>query len=1159
MGQLGGALPEPDKSTEDQEVRENPRKRYTFWVFLSVLVIGILWLNGPGFRMIAPWMARHYLEKLGIQGDFKVEGRLTGGVVVSELVIAGDAALGKLSIGRIVPDYRWRNLRSGRLDGLLIEDLHVETRFGLESEKNPEPFDLKKFVERLRVIRGRVVPMELELKNVTWAARNPDGETVMRLGSSNLLHKSGDDLFKLGLGTITDANGRTWPAQDGVIDWKPESLSVERLDPMGGISLRNFDFQMPMGEEPSVEAQVHVDDAVFSATVGGPGLSSLKVDLLEGKVLSRELAGRFGREMPVEAALTSFSLEVDQLLPDPGLAVGSARILLEDVRWQNWSATEVGIDATLEQGQVLVQGRAAALDGELLLEASAPIERTGRQLDLGDVVGNFRLSDFSRMVRRLGSDIPAMDPEAFIPQATLSGTFSAPRGADGFGEILAEMNLVPEDQELAPAVGLKVRWARNAPISADLSLDGLTVKASYELERKSYQASVFSKGMATSRLDLWLRVFKIQPPGVVSFTGQWTGHGSLTDQTHNGEVFVEDASWSRDESEPITATGTVRYEWPGKIEANPLKVRMGDQTVNLEVALAEQKLIVHDFLWTQGEQELAAGSASFPVPEDFIKWREGIAEEKRPILITLSSRELSLGLLKQWVPALEPIDEQSTGKLDIKLSGTYANPVLLAKLEAHGLRSPTQPKLPPADLVVTLTGSGGRLDVEGVATAPDFPAAEMKASMAFRPAVWAENTQELMAEEVDARINLPRLDLSRFATLLPPVEKLTGTVVGNIAASGSLGKPDLRGSLEVAGGGVVLKDKRIPPIQGINLSMDLTQDRISLKQLAADISGGSLRGEGTWSMKKDEPRVFDLRLRASHVPVMRNELILLRVNADLRLRGPWEAASISGGIETVDSIFYRDIELLPLGTPFTTPSAADLPKLDAPSNPTASFPEPFRNWSLDLTVSANDPLLIRGNFAKGDIRGRMKVRGTIGKPAPDGTFTVRDFRASLPFSTLSVRSGTATFTPDTGFDPILEIRGTAEPRPYRVTLYVYGRASDPKLVLTSNPPLPENEIMTLLATGTTTSGLEDPQAASSRALQLLVEELRRGRFRFGRRLRPVLALLDRVDFSLAEADPYTTESYSTATLSITDRWFLSAGVGETGDTRLLAIWRLSFR
>jgi hypothetical protein len=101
--------------------------------------------------------------------------------------------------------------------------------------------------------------------------------------------------------------------------------------------------------------------------------------------------------------------------------------------------------------------------------------------------------------------------------------------------------------------------------------------------------------------------------------------------------------------------------------------------------------------------------------------------------------------------------------------------------------------------------------------------------------------------------------------------------------------------------------------------------------------------------------------------------------------------------------------------------------------------------------------------------------------------------------------------------------------------------------------------MTLLATGTTTTGLENPQAASSRALQLLVEEMRRGRFRFGKQLRPLLALLDRVDFSVAETDPYSSESFSTATLSLTDRWFLSAGIGATGDSRMLAIWRLSFR
>jgi hypothetical protein len=165
----------------------------------------------------------------------------------------------------------------------------------------------------------------------------------------------------------------------------------------------------------------------------------------------------------------------------------------------------------------------------------------------------------------------------------------------------------------------------------------------------------------------------------------------------------------------------------------------------------------------------------------------------------------------------------------------------------------------------------------------------------------------------------------------------------------------------------------------------------------------------------------------------------------------------------------------------------------------------------------------------------------------------------LPFSTLRVRRGALRFTPANGFDPTLEIRANAEPRPYRVDIYVYGQLSDPQLIMTSTPGLPESEIMALLATGTTTEGLEDPEAAATRAIQLLIEELRRGRFRFGKQLRPLLKVLDRVDFTLAEKDPYDSDAYSTATISLSDRWFLSAGMGEGGDTRMLAIWRFSFR
>jgi autotransporter translocation and assembly factor TamB len=461
-------------------------------------------------------------------------------------------------------------------------------------------------------------------------------------------------------------------------------------------------------------------------------------------------------------------------------------------------------------------------------------------------------------------------------------------------------------------------------------------------------------------------------------------------------------------------------------------------------------------------------------------------------------------------------------------------------------------------LKLTLAAKDGRASVDGRATAPDFPAAEMTASMPFRPAEWADDSELIRKEPLSARVDLPRLDLARFGSLVPAARKLSGILTGNVQVAGALGQPVVKGRLDLTAGGFEFADGNQPAITGAAASLDLTQDRITLANLQAMIAGGSLRGGGSLTLENGRPGIADFRITANHLPLLRNDSLIVRADADFRLTGPWERAALSGNVGIVDSLFYRDIELLPIGSPFTAPSAAALPKIDPPRNPAAAVPEPFRNWSVNVLVRTKNPFLIRGNVATGKVEANLRLGGTLANPVPDGTVEVSDLKAELPFSTLAVRRGTLRFNAGTGFDPILEIRGNAEPRPYRVSVFVYGRASDPQLVLTSSPPLPENEIMTLLATGTTTTGLEDPQAASSRAMQLLAEELRRGRFAVGKQLRPLLGLLDRVDFSLAEADPYSSESFSTATVSITDRWFLSAGMGGEGDSRVLAIWRLTF-
>lgn len=1151
-------LPEDETATLEAAPRPKRRRKLKRWLVLIVILLGILWMNGPGIRWLAPKIASHFLEKAGFQGNFKLHGSLTGGISITDLELSGDKGLVSLSVDKIDAVYQLRKIIKGEVDGISINGLHANLRLGLQNKKTESPpLDLAKLVETIRSFRARVIPVSISLKNVSLSATR-DGKPAFSLAKSNLVHHPGDREIQLELGAITDPTGKQWPEQKSTIIWNPDDLSIAHLDPYPGISVRDFKLLLPAGGKPSVATALQVNDANFSI-ITTPGFDSAKINLTTGTLDAAKTAKLFGFEIHANTTLSALAVEVDDIMPDPKLAIGNVSIRLDNTTWQDWRASETQLDAILSAENVSLTTHVKALDTEISLKANAPVTRTEGQFLLGNIDGDLKIARVSGLLAQLAKHSTAIDPDAPVPPSAITSDFTIGMARNQLQSADATLSLTPEDPKLASAIAIKAQWQPTQPIHAEVAIDGLKAAAKYQLDDGVYQASADLDEFTNSRIDRWLAIAKVNAGGVGDITGKWTGRGDVKAGKHQGDLTLSEASWSRENAPLITAVGAITYDWPTRVDAKGLRIQSQNQTVALEAGLVNGLVELRNFVWKDGDQEIASGTASLPIPKDFSKWKDMLAHDARPVDISIDTQVLSLGLLKPWLPAAGQLDPRSTARVRVHVAGTYADPLLDASIEAKDLRSPTQPELPPADLKVTIKGSEGKLQINATATAPDFPAAVMKADFPLRPAAWAENPALIMDEPINAHLDLPRLDLSRFTTLVPNAKALKGTVTGNVEMAGTIAKPAVKGQIDLISGGLRLKGGLIPEIENITASIGLALDKITLKSLKTRIAGGTLNGSGNLAINAGKPGALDFNIRGDHLPVLRNDSVILRTNINLRVQGTFESAALSGNVDVVDSVFFRDIEILPIGVPFNTPSVASLPKIDPPKSKVLPIPAPFGSWTLNVTARTQDPFLIRGNLATGEVNGSIHVGGTLANPLPNGTVKIQEFRATLPFSTLKIASGTITFTPAGGFDPILEIRGTAEPRPYQVTIYAYGRASNPQLVLTSNPPLPENEIMTLLATGTTTSGLENPQEASSRAMQLLAEEIRRGRFRFGKRLRPLLGLLDKVDFSVAESDPYSSDSFSTATLAITDRWYISAGMGEEGDSRFMAIWRLSFR
>ena len=188
-----------------------------------------------------------------------------------------------------------------------------------------------------------------------------------------------------------------------------------------------------------------------------------------------------------------------------------------------------------------------------------------------------------------------------------------------------------------------------------------------------------------------------------------------------------------------------------------------------------------------------------------------------------------------------------------------------------------------------------------------------------------------------------------------------------------------------------------------------------------------------------------------------------------------------------------------------------------------SFPDPpLRDWTFNVAIRTADPFRIQSNLANGRITGNLTFGGTGLEPWLDGTLYVEQLTATLPFSQLQIDSSIVYFSRDDPFMPYLNLRGNSTIREYRISVYITGPITNPQAVFSSNPPLPQSEIVALIATGSTTRELSsDPNVLAGRAAILLLQKIYRSVFRRNKPPAASDSYLSRVQFDFGAVDPRT--------------------------------------
>jgi autotransporter translocation and assembly factor TamB len=422
--------------------------------------------------------------------------------------------------------------------------------------------------------------------------------------------------------------------------------------------------------------------------------------------------------------------------------------------------------------------------------------------------------------------------------------------------------------------------------------------------------------------------------------------------------------------------------------------------------------------------------------------------------LTAALRDLPLSVADQFVPNL---GAQGTINADVRLGGTLSAPTGTARMTASGLRLATGAAgaFPPgsANATATLAGATARID----------------ANASIRTArLTLTGTAPLNAGATLALRSSGAIDLALFNRVLAA----NGTIVNGRASfdatiDGSLSAPRVAGTLQLANGELQIVPQGVR-LRAIEARLAAIGESLRIERLTARAGGGTINGSG--SVGLSAPLPFEITITAHNAQPLSSDLVTATMDADLTLRGAVENSVTVGGTLTLDETNIRVPEKLPSSIAVLNVVNLKGPQPAAPSLAPSSI-------GLDLTVNAPSRVWVRGRGLDAEFAGAFRLGGTAAAPRPDGRLRLRRGTFDLVGKALTFTSGTIGLDGSGRLDPTLDFTATNTLAATVSTLKITGYASNPQFLLTSSPPLPQDQILARLLFGRDTSSLSVFQLA----------------------------------------------------------------------------------
>lgn len=348
-------------------------------------------------------------------------------------------------------------------------------------------------------------------------------------------------------------------------------------------------------------------------------------------------------------------------------------------------------------------------------------------------------------------------------------------------------------------------------------------------------------------------------------------------------------------------------------------------------------------------------------------------------------------------------------------------------------------------------------------------------------------------------------NLSLLKIVYREVEHADGVAQVQLSIKDNWKNPEVGGTLNIVNGEVKIRD--IPQkFSALNGMVTIEKQRIIVDSLYGEMGGGNMIMSGWAQLGGVGAGDFSAKASLDNVTVRYPPGLTSTLSGDLFFDGDGSEQNLSGDVRIKRARYDKRVEwksmLVDLSRGFTQKKKTDIGWIG--------------NTQINIRFHGADTIVFQNNLAKMPLSVDVFFRGTVNQPQLLGRLEAQKGTVYFRKNDFKILHASVDFSDPNRMNPMLDIQAETRVREYLIRLAVSGSADRAVVTLISDPSLPDQDILGLLALGKKSDELKGREAGvgMSEAASFAT-----GQFQdiFERRARSLTGL-DRV-----QVDPYVSK------------------------------------